>query len=105
MPLLGLTFGIDEGMLIHFKMMKRTEYVGRALNVAARLQSAIKDKDKKPSYKCLLSYPAFVSLALPRSERAKYKVKQVTRTLRNIQGGDEYRCVKLSLRLEVPLAL
>jgi class 3 adenylate cyclase len=100
---IGLTFGIDEGTLIRFTMMERTEYVGRALNVASRLQSAIKDKDNHPAYKCLISKPAFTGLGLPRTEWSKYKVTPVKRALRNIQGGGEFRCMKLCLPLPVPL--
>src|SRR5271155_5621728 len=90
----GLTFGIDRGALIRIKMMRQAEYIGRPLNVAARLQSAIKDKDKNPAYKCLLSRPAFKALGL---SGKKYHVKRVTRTLRNIQGGQPCRCYKLTL--------
>lgn len=36
--ILGLTFGIDKGTLIRFVMAEKTEYIGRAINVACRLQ-------------------------------------------------------------------
>src|SRR5436309_2570100 len=35
----GLMFGIDAGELIRLEMDGRIEYLGRAINVAARLQS------------------------------------------------------------------
>ncbi len=55
----GLTFGIDRGSLIviGFVMNEQMEYVGRALNVACRLQGSIKDKDKSPQYKAIITKP------------------------------------------------
>jgi class 3 adenylate cyclase len=40
---IGLTFGIDAGELIRLEMNENVEYLGRAINVAARLQSSTKD--------------------------------------------------------------
>ena len=94
--ILGLTFGIDKGPLVKLIMLQRTEYIGRALNVAARLQSAIKDKDNAPQYKILFSKHAFQALRLPAGFR---KTQAVTRTLRNIQGGRKYECIKLRLKM------
>jgi len=42
-PKVGLTFGIDSGELIKLEMNEQTEYIGRAINVAARLQGFAKD--------------------------------------------------------------
>jgi class 3 adenylate cyclase len=92
---LGLTFGIDRGDLIRMQMMETREYIGRPLNIASRLQSAIKEKDKNPAYKVLLSKSSFNGLRLGQTE---WKIKRVTRNLRNIQGGNRYACVKLRLR-------
>jgi class 3 adenylate cyclase len=94
--ILGLTFGIDKGPLVKLIMLQRTEYVGRALNVASRLQRAIKDKDSAPQYKILLSKHAFGALRLPAGFR---KTEAVSRSLRNIRGGKKYECVKLRLRM------
>jgi class 3 adenylate cyclase len=94
---LGLTFGVDKGRLIKLRMGNQQEYMGRALNIAARLQGAVKEKDKgtvkekNPAYKILMSKPAFNDLEIP----AKYQVKEVIRKLRNIH--DNYECVELSL--------
>jgi len=38
----GLTFGIDTGELIRLEMNEQVEYLGRAINVAARLQGEAK---------------------------------------------------------------
>jgi class 3 adenylate cyclase len=93
---LGLTFGIDRGDLIPMQMMHSREYIGRPLNIASRLQSAIKEKDDDPGYKVLLSKSSFNGLGLNETE---WKSERVTRTLRNIQGGNRYACVKLKLRV------
>jgi hypothetical protein len=92
--LTGITFGISEGSLIKFVMNKQDEYVGRALNVACRLQGAIKDKDKKPQYKALITKHLFKKI---KNSFAEHKVQEVTRILRNISDGKEVHCVKIWL--------
>jgi class 3 adenylate cyclase len=93
---IGLTFGIDRGVLIKFRMMGQPEYIGRPLNIASRLQGALKEKDKNPAYKVLFSNPCFKALRFPPAFRPS---KAVTRTLRNIQGGAKYSCVKMKLKV------
>ena len=93
-PVMGLSFGIDRGRLVRLTMMGKIEYVGRPLNIASRLQSAIKQKDDNPSFKALFSKPSFSGLELPLGYRG---AKVVHRKLRNIQGGEHYSCVKLRL--------
>jgi class 3 adenylate cyclase len=90
----GITFGIDRGSLIKVIMNNKREYVGRAINVACRLQGAIKDKDKSPQYKALITKPLYESIRHSVNELEHYKVK---RKLRNIAGGEEVHCVKLYL--------
>ncbi len=90
----GLSFGIDQGKLMRIVLMNRVEYVGRALNIACRLQGAIKDKDDRPMYKVLASNPVFGSFL---RSMQQYKPVLVTRSLRNIRGGARYQCVKLEL--------
>jgi class 3 adenylate cyclase len=92
----GLTFGIDRGELVKFRMMGQPEYIGRALNVASRLQGAVKQKDENPAYKVLFSNPSFKTLSFPTQFRP---LKTVTCTLRNIQGGAKYSCVKMTLKV------
>jgi len=93
----GLTFGIDRGSLIKFVMNDQIEYVGRAINVACRLQGAIKDKDDLPQYKALITKHLFQNILYPLDTLKHVEVK---RKLRNISGGDDVRCVKLFLRSE-----
>jgi hypothetical protein len=92
--IMGITFGIDGGQLIKIVMMQKPEYIGRPLNIACRLQSAIKDNDSHPEYKVLVSKHIFEKSL---KDIRGYNPKNVKRTLRNIRGGDKYQCVKLHL--------
>ena len=94
----GMTFGIDRGSLIRFTMNNQREYVGRAINVACRLQSAIKDKDKSPQYKALITKPLYQSIRYAIDDLEHAEVK---RKLRNIAGGEEVHCVKFSLLSQI----
>ena len=77
----GLMFGIDAGELIRLKMNEQTEYLGRAINVAARLQSATKDLPDGPSYTALFSNNALNS---PKPRSAGLAFERRTVSLRNI---------------------
>ncbi len=77
----GLMFGIDSGELIRLEMNDQFEYIGRAINVAARLQSATKELPHGPSYKALFSKNSLNSLQSPRPSK---KFKQAEVNLRNI---------------------
>lgn len=87
----GLTFGIDRGRLLKIRMLEANEYVGRALIVASRLQAAIRDKDRRPEYKALMTRRAFLLLR----PGQLYDPKEVTRVLKNIRGGAPFRCWKI----------
>jgi len=89
----GVNFGIDRGSLIGFIMNRKTEFVGRAINVACRLQGAIKDKDKSPQYKALITKPLYQEL---RSSFKGLKRTRARRKLRNIAEGNEVHCMKIS---------
>jgi len=75
-------------------MNGRDEYIGRALNVACRLQSGVKDQDKSPAYKALVSSLVFYEYFkdLPSISRETVKLP-----LRNIRGGAKFKCHKLIL--------
>lgn len=92
----GLTFGIDRGTLLVMTMNVRREYAGRALNIAARLQSSIgQQKESHPENKVLMSNSVYVAIA---SEvRSIYRIDAVRRELKNISGGENYLCKKLWL--------
>lgn len=91
----GITFGADVGNLLKLNFHGTPEYVGRPINIACRLMNAIKDKDPSPAYKVLLSRPLYNSLSS--SVIQGYTFKEATRKLRNIRGGEEYKCILASL--------
>jgi hypothetical protein len=91
--LTGLTFGIEVGPLRPLTIYGQQEYIGRALNVACRLQGAIKDTDRKSEYKALVSNSAYHRYfrAVPK----RVKVYSTRRRLRNIRGEAEFDCKKI----------
>ena len=93
---IGLTFGMDRGTLVKILMNKRNEYVGRAINVACRLQGAIKDKDSAPQYKILMTNHLYNFLKDDLSDHRCVKAK---RKLRNIAGDKVVRCRKIFLSM------
>lgn len=94
----GLTFGVEMGSLRKVVLGKDVEFIGRALNVACRLQASVKDKGPKPDYRCLFSRRVFNSLL---REVEGFKFFDVVRSLRNISGGERYRCLKVNLSKHV----
>lgn len=95
----GLTFGVEMGGLHKILFGNEVEFVGRALNVACRLQSAVKDEGHA-GYRCLFSRKVYNSL-LNDKALDDFNFKDVERTLRNISGGERYRCVKAELMAKV----
>ena len=90
----GIKFGVDKGPLHRMTMYQRKEYIGRAIIVACRLQAAIKDRDKSPAYKALVTNSVFNNHFAPVTE---YKVTAVKRILQNIAGGAPFQCKKIDL--------
>ncbi len=88
----GLTFGMDTGLCISFRLNERREYVGRPLNVAGRLQSSVGPN------KCLVSKNLYATFKDRREIRRKYKVRGVKRQLKNISEGKNYKCIKVELK-------
>lgn len=97
----GLTFGVDRGTLVRIRMNRQSEYVGRPLNVAARLQGAIKEKDKDPAGKMLITNAAFADLRLNRLK--KLRATEVTRVLRNLSFGESFEARKIVIAESVLL--
>jgi class 3 adenylate cyclase len=90
----GITFGIEKGELIPVRMDGQQEYVGRAINVACRLQAALKDKRSSPAYSALMSdrvYREYFAHTDP------HRVLKATRNLRNINDGAEFACRRVWL--------
>ena len=78
---IGLMFGIDAGELIRLELDDQVEYLGRAINVASRLQAQTKDLRGGPSYKALFSRNSFNSPGPPPKDIA---VESAKVSLRNI---------------------
>lgn len=93
--IIGLTIGIDRGTLIRIVMNTLPEYIGRPLNVAARLQGAVKNDDNHPQNKVLISshYYSDIKLALPDDVETIATSKE----LRNISHQAKIKCYKISL--------
>ena len=91
---LGATLGVEEGPLLRMTMNEREEYVGRALNIACRLQNAVKEKEPHSAcYKALLSARLYnerlARLSLP------YRVDSMSHSLRNILSGSGFACRRI----------
>ncbi len=90
----GITIGIEAGEVTPIVMDAQQEYIGRAINVACRLQTALKEKGGDPAYSALVSnrvYREYFANTTP------HRVHKVTRNLRNIAGGAEFECRRIWL--------
>jgi hypothetical protein len=88
-------------------MNERAEYVGRALNVACRLQSVAKEREPHAAHeenghgRC---YKALVSAHLYNERLGNvnmpYKVDSTTSSLRNILSGSGFACRKIDFTVD-----
>jgi class 3 adenylate cyclase len=78
----GLTFGMDEGELIQITLQEKTEYVGRAMNIACRLQGLINNIDIKGGYRVFISHTLYNDL---NNKLENYYPNLTERPLRNIE--------------------
>ena len=92
--ILGATLGVERGSLVRMMMNEREEFVGRALNVACRLQSAVKEKESLPGDEGSLVRLATRRSCLPACTtndsdtlNMPYRVESTTSPLRNILRG------------------
>jgi class 3 adenylate cyclase len=92
---IGLTFGLEQGTLVRFEINENTEYIGRAINVAARLQGAVKQNEKNPEGVVLMSMNVFDKVK--RQAPNKYGTRRVTINLNNVAGGESYIAMQLNL--------
>ena len=93
----GLTFGVDAGELVRIEMNDQIEYLGRPLNVASRLQNAIKELAGGPEYKALFSKHAYNSLSLTQQHERDPRAKEVRLSLRNISNNAESDFIEYQL--------
>ncbi len=99
----GLTFGIDTGELIRLEMNEQVEYLGRAINVATRLQGEAKSfVVGNLSNVALFSRASFNSLQ-PYDLDTRVSNQMVK--LRNISGGEQFQCYLLQTMTQEETAL
>jgi hypothetical protein len=96
---LGLMYGIDAGELIRLEINENVEYLGRAINVAARLQGETKHLVGGPSYKALFSRNSFFAGG---SAPANVEHSSVVVNLRNISDGQSYQCILFQAKAYQP---
>jgi len=96
--IVGLTFGMDAGALARVKMDGRMEYVGWPLNMACRLQGAIKDFDKTPNGRVLMTRELYEK---KKGTLERFQPSVVFRRLRGIQNDKLIACVKLALDVAI----
>lgn len=92
----GLTFGIDMGPIVKTTIFQQREYVGRPINVACRLQSAVSTVTKRPAYRALVSSSAYDRYFATLDGTIKSANK--TTSLRNIRGGRDFRCKLIQIQ-------
>jgi len=97
----GFTFGLDSGRLVFIEMMERQEYVGRPINVAARLQGTIQDTDISSGYRVMMSNMLFQHM---KNQLKSFHPELVHRRLKNIIRGGEFPCYRLAIS-EIPFKI
>jgi hypothetical protein len=90
----GMTFGIDEGPLVQLIMLGNEEYIGRALNIACRLQGAINEIDIYSGYRVFLSHIAYNML---KKESDLFYPDPTERLLKNISHRSDFQCFRLAI--------
>jgi class 3 adenylate cyclase len=78
-------------------MIGKREFLGRALNIACRLQNAVKVKGGYPEYRVLVSNQVYNEYL--RGIKG-LKAVRVYRMLTNIRDGTKFKCVKLKLSIQ-----
>lgn len=101
-PAVGLTFGMDIGSCFRIVMNQQPEYIGEPLNLAARLRSAIEQRDTNYQNKILISKNLFKTFQDKRKIMNQYKVWGVKRDLKKILRGKGYHCLKIERRENPP---
>jgi len=89
----GVTFGIDKGPLTPVTIFGVEEYIGRAINVACRLQKKV-EHGEPPTYKALMSKIVHREyFALPGVEVGTKEEEH----LKNILGDRAFECWEVDL--------
>lgn len=94
---IGLTFGIDKGTLLSFVMNNNDEYIGKAINVACRLQAATKAEDAIPQYKVMIQNHLVVDHLF---QLSRFPSTEEHPVLKNVFGDNPINCYKFLLRTQ-----
>jgi len=94
-PELGVTIGVDKGSLVKLTMRGQDEYVGRPLNIAFRLQNAVKEVTPYGNM-ALVSKQIFNDYF----GSSTYKAEPVNFGLRNINSGRDFSCWRIDFALD-----
>jgi len=86
-PRIGITMGLDHGVIVNFFVNGHIEYTGRPLNFACRLQSSLTEKEHVN--KLLLSLRVKKEL---KSSLFRQALKERERVFRNISRENRIRC-------------
>ena len=90
-PRVGITIGIDIGVLHSIELDGSREFIGRALNLASRLQGSLKEEEHV--YKILMSVKAYKRISDPEIKRQCIERERI---FRNISENNRTRCYELS---------
>jgi hypothetical protein len=94
--MIGLIFGIDRGNLIKIRMIKRDEYIGRAINIASRFQGSLSNEGEEN--KVLISSRLYYEL---KNRINDYETISTSRKLKNIAGEIPVKCHRINLKMIV----
>jgi class 3 adenylate cyclase len=90
----GVRFGMEKGDLVPITMDGKREYVGRPINVACRLQAALKDEAGSPAYSALMSNRVYEDYF---ADTTPHRVRKVSSRLRNVDDGAPFECRRIWL--------
>lgn len=90
----GISIGMDRGSVNKLRMNNRDEYIGRAINVACRLQGAIKEKGPPPQYNILMTNHLYQYF---KPDVKGFRRLRAQRTLRNLFGDQPIQCKRIIL--------
>ena len=90
---IGITIGIDKGTVIRMRLYGNVEYMGKAINVAARLQSLLKLPEH--SNKILVSQQVQTEISEQLTDRT---YKSIEATLHNLHGDKSITCYEIETK-------
>ena len=92
----GITMGIEYGSINEINIGETKEYIGRSLNIAARLQGSLKAEEHVN--KLLISKIVKNQIC---KDYKKEIYKETTRSLRNISENKNFYCYEIDLKADL----